>query len=80
MGVPLAAVPELQRSPRVHPSPRFWSTTEVKILVWLGIAMVICWGVLWLGVKMAVGAVHLLLLLGVVLIVWGFFHKVSAPG
>jgi hypothetical protein len=52
----------------------------VKILVWLGIAMVICWGVLWLGVKMAVGAVHLLLLLGVVLIVWGFFHKGSAPG
>jgi hypothetical protein len=47
----------------------------VKFLVWIGIAMVICWGVLWLGIKMAIGAVHLLLLLGVVLIVWGVLRK-----
>lgn len=46
----------------------------MKFLVWIGIAMVICWGVLWLGIKMAIGAVHLLLLLGVVLIGWGLLH------
>lgn len=43
----------------------------MKFLVWIGIAMVICWAVLWLGIKMAIAAVHLLLLLGAVLIVWG---------
>ena len=51
---------------------------DVKFLVWIGIAMVICWGVLWLGIKMAIGAVHLLLLLGVVLIAWGMLHKGGA--
>ena len=48
---------------------------EMKLLVWIGIAMVICWGLLWLGIKIAVGAVHLLLLLGLVLIGWGLLHK-----
>jgi len=47
----------------------------VKFLVWIGVAMVICWGVLWLGIKMAIGAVHLLLALGIVLIGWGLLHK-----
>jgi hypothetical protein len=48
----------------------------MKLLVWIGIAMVIAWGLLWLGVKIAVGAIHLLLLLGVVLIGWGLLHRV----
>jgi hypothetical protein len=47
----------------------------MKFLVWIGIAMVICWGLLWLGIKIAVGAVHLLLLLGMVLIAWGLLHR-----
>jgi hypothetical protein len=47
----------------------------MKFLVWIGIAMVICWGLLWLGIKIAIGAVHLLLLLGIVLIAWGLLHK-----
>jgi hypothetical protein len=52
----------------------------MKILVWLGIALVVCWGILWLGIKMAVGAIHLLLLLGAVLIVWGFIQgRKSVP-
>jgi hypothetical protein len=49
----------------------------MKLLVWIGIAMVICWGLLWLGIKIAVGAVHLLLLLGVVLIGWGLLRRGS---
>jgi hypothetical protein len=53
---------------------------SMKILVWLGIALVVCWGVLWLGIKIAVGAIHLLLLLGAALIVWGFIQgRKSAP-
>jgi high-affinity Fe2+/Pb2+ permease len=47
----------------------------MKFLVWIGIAMVICWAILWLGIKMAIAAVHLLLLLGAVLIVWGLVKR-----
>ncbi len=43
----------------------------MKFLSWIGGAFIIAWLVLWLGLKMVFGAVHLLLLLGVVLIVWG---------
>ncbi|HEY4368443.1 MAG TPA: hypothetical protein VGN07_14500 [Steroidobacteraceae bacterium] len=50
----------------------------MKPLVWIGIAMIICWGILWLGIKMAVAAVHLLLLLGLILIVWGLVHGRSS--
>ena len=47
----------------------------MKPLVWLGIALIVAWGVLWLGIKMAVFAVHLLLLIGVALIGWGLLHR-----
>ena len=47
----------------------------MKPLVWLGIALVVAWGVLWLGIKMAVFAVHLLLLAGLALIVWGLVQR-----
>lgn len=52
----------------------------MKPLVWLGIALIIAWGVLWLGIKMAVFAVHLLLLVGVLLIGWGLLHRGQASG
>jgi hypothetical protein len=58
---------------RLAPVTRFGGV--MKLLVWIGIAMVICWALLWLGIKIAVGAVHLLLLLGVVLIGWGLLHR-----
>lgn len=47
----------------------------MKLLVWIGIAMMICWAVLWLGIKIAIGAVHLLLLLGAALVIWGLLQK-----
>ena len=47
----------------------------MKALVWLGIALVVAWAVLWLGIKMAVFAVHVLLLIGVALIGWGLLHR-----
>ncbi|MDY6945670.1 MAG: hypothetical protein SXG53_08120 [Pseudomonadota bacterium] len=50
----------------------------MKPLVWLGIGLVVAWGILWLGIKMAVLAVHLLLIIGVVLIGWGLLHRGNA--
>jgi hypothetical protein len=47
----------------------------MKPLVWLGIGLIVAWGVLWLGIKMAVFAVHLLLLVGVALIGWGLLRR-----
>jgi len=47
----------------------------MKPLVWLGLALVVAWAVLWLGIKMAVLAVHALLLIGVALIGWGLLQR-----
>ncbi|HEY0684415.1 MAG TPA: hypothetical protein VGD45_18915 [Steroidobacter sp.] len=47
----------------------------MKPLVWLGIGLVVAWAVLWLGIKMAVFAVHLLLLIGVAMIGWGLLQR-----
>ena len=47
----------------------------MKAAVWIGIAMVVAWGILWLGIKMAVGAVHVLLILGLIVIAWGLFSR-----
>ncbi len=44
----------------------------MKALLWVGVAMLVLWAVLWLGVKLAVGAIHALLLLGVVFVVIGW--------
>jgi hypothetical protein len=52
----------------------------MKPLVWLGIALIVAWGVLWLGIKLAVFAVHALLLIGVALIGWGLFQRGHANG
>ena len=45
----------------------------MKFLTWIGLALIILWLVLWLAVKIAVGAVHLIALLGLVLVLWGLF-------
>jgi uncharacterized membrane protein (DUF485 family) len=50
----------------------------MRLMAWIGIAMVLCWAMLWLGIKIAVGAVHLLLLLGIALIVLGFLKRGAA--
>lgn len=46
----------------------------MKVLFWFGVAMIVCWGLLWLGIKIAVGAVHLLLVLGIALIGWALLR------
>lgn len=47
----------------------------MKPLFWIGLAMIVCWGLLWLGIKIAIGAVHLLLVLGIVLIGWALLRR-----
>lgn len=48
-------------------------------LTWLGIAVIIGWAILWLTVKIAAAAVHLLLLSGLVLIAWGLLRRFRRP-
>lgn len=52
----------------------------MKLLVWIGIAMMICWGVLGSGIKLAVGAIHLLLAPGLALLCWGLLQRHRVPG
>lgn len=49
----------------------------MKSLLWIGVVLVLCWGLLWLGIKIAVGAVHLLLIVGIALIAWGAFKHLK---
>jgi len=49
----------------------------MKSLVWLGIALIVAWAVLWLGIKLAAFAVHLLLVIGVALIGWGLLQRTA---
>lgn len=43
--------------------------------VWLGVILLVLWAVLWLGLKLVSGPVHLLVIAAVVLIVWGLVKK-----
>lgn len=47
----------------------------MKVSVWIGLALVVAWGILWLGIKMAIGAIHLLLILGLIAIAWGLVGR-----
>jgi hypothetical protein len=42
------------------------------VLKFLGLALIVLWLVLWLAVKITFGAIHLLVALGLILLVWGF--------
>lgn len=43
-------------------------------LKWLGIVLIVTWLVLWLAVKITVGTIHLLLLVGLALLVVGLLR------
>ncbi len=47
----------------------------MNALGWLGIILVALWAVLWLGLKVVSGFIHLLVLVGLALIVWGFLRR-----
>lgn len=47
----------------------------MSALIWLGIALMVLWAVLWLGLHIVSGAVHLLVIIGLVLLVWGLVKR-----
>ncbi len=47
------------------------------ILKALGVAVIILWLILWLAVKITFGAIHLLLVLGIILLVVGFLKAAA---
>ena len=52
----------------------------MDILKGIGVAIIIAWLVLWLAVKITFAAVHLLLLLGIAMIVFGFIKSKMGSG
>ena len=47
----------------------------VSGLIGLGVLLLIVWAVLWLGFHIVAGVVHLLVVLALVFIVWGFVKR-----
>lgn len=47
----------------------------MAILKYLGIALIVLWLVLWLAVKITVGTIHLLLLIGAVMLLVGLLKR-----
>ena len=48
------------------------------LLKGLGVAVIVLWLVLWLAVKITFAAIHLLLLVGLAMIVFGFLKSKRA--
>ena len=44
-------------------------------LIGLGVVLLVLWAVLWLVFHIVAGAVHLLVIAGVALIIWGVVRK-----
>jgi hypothetical protein len=42
---------------------------------WLGVVLVVLWAVLWLGLKIVSGVVHLLVVIGLAFVVWGLVKR-----
>ena len=45
------------------------------VLKFLGLAVIVLWLVLWLAVKVTFGAIHLLVVLGVIMLAVGFLKS-----
>ena len=44
-------------------------------LVLLGIVLVVLWAVLWLGLKIATGMIHVLAIVGLAFVIWGLIKR-----
>jgi hypothetical protein len=44
-------------------------------LVWAGVVLIVLWVVLWLVVKIASVMIHLLVVAGIILLVWGLIKR-----
>ena len=43
--------------------------------LWLGIVLIVTWAVLWLGLKIATGFIHLVVIVGLALSIWGALKR-----
>lgn len=50
----------------------------MNVLVWIGIALVALWALLWLVFHVVSGFVHIIVLVAVVMIVWGLVKRGAA--
>ena len=60
---------------RHHPEALPGQEVNVGALVTLGIILIVLWAVLWLGFHIVSGIIHLLIVVGVILIVWGLIKR-----
>lgn len=44
-------------------------------LVLLGVVLVVLWAFLWLGLKLATGFIHLLVIVGLAFVIWGLIKR-----
>ena len=44
-------------------------------MVLLGIVLVVLWAVMWLGLKIATGMIHVLAIAGLAFVIWGLIKK-----
>ena len=44
-------------------------------LVWAGVLLIVLWVVLWLVLKIASFLIHLLVVAGIVLLIWGLIKR-----
>ena len=51
----------------------------MAVLKFLGVALIVLWLVLWLAVKITFAAIHLLLLVGLAMVVFGFLKAKGSP-
>ena len=47
----------------------------MRPLVVLGIVLVALWAILWLGLKVASGLVHIVFIVGLALVIWGLLKR-----
>ncbi|HKQ82370.1 MAG TPA: DUF5670 family protein [Steroidobacteraceae bacterium] len=47
-------------------------------LTWIGVLLLVAWAVLWLGLKLVSGAIHLLLVLALAAFVWATISSARA--
>ena len=43
--------------------------------LWLGIILVVAWAFMWYGLKIATGMIHVMVIVGLALIIWGFIKR-----
>ncbi|HEX6941684.1 MAG TPA: hypothetical protein VF128_02085, partial [Gemmatimonadaceae bacterium] len=57
------------------PDRQLGTGAVMQPLVMLGIVMVVLWAVLWLGLKIATGMIHVLVIVGLAFVIWGLIKK-----